>query len=70
MWLLARRCGAVVAVTHVFSGSAAERRGVQAGDLIVALNGRRVPASYTKDDFLELLVGAARPVTLSFKQRR
>lgn len=58
-----------MAVTHVFPGSAAERSGVQAGDLIVALNGERVPSDYTKDDFLELLVGAARPVTVAFKQR-
>jgi S1-C subfamily serine protease len=63
------RCDAVVVVTRVFEGSAAEQSGVQAGDLIVALNGDRIPSEYTKDDILEVLVGAARPLTISFKER-
>lgn len=67
--VVSHRCGAVVVVTRVFEGSAAEHSGVQAGDLIVALNGDRIPADYTKDDVLEVLVGAARPLTISFKQR-
>jgi hypothetical protein len=61
--------GAPICVTEVFPDGQAHGFGLKRCDLITALNGERLPADMTNDGFFEVLVGAPRPVAISFRRQ-
>mmetsp|Transcript_31908 Transcript_31908/g.71859 ORF Transcript_31908/g.71859 Transcript_31908/m.71859 type:complete len:362 (+) Transcript_31908:1583-2668(+) len=61
--------GASIVVTAVEPEGTAAAQGVQAGDLILAINGSPLRRGLGKDDFFFMILDLPRPITLSFRKQ-